>query len=232
MVNPGGETVGPVGRTLRDIIGKDVWSKLLRQAVERHHSSGTVLLRQGEPGTHVVAVLSGVTKVVRHESSGTLTLLAFRGPGELLGEVAVLDQGVRSASVETISPCDIAVLSRAEFLRFANEYDLFRSLVQYALTRLRESDEARGSAGPVTRLAATLVTLADTSKDSGMRAGEPLEFALTRDDLAQHLKVSRNTVTAALGKLAGHVDVRRKCVVVNDVPGLRRVATENSSGDL
>ena len=44
--------------------------------------------------------------------------------GVLLGEVAVLDQGVRSASVETISPCDVAVLSRAEFLRFATEHDI------------------------------------------------------------------------------------------------------------
>jgi CRP-like cAMP-binding protein len=82
---------------------------MLEQSFERRHPVGDTLLRQGEPGTHVLALRSGVVKVTRRERSGDLTLLAFRGPGELLGEVAVLDDAVRSASVEAISHCSARI---------------------------------------------------------------------------------------------------------------------------
>ncbi|MDX3311507.1 cyclic nucleotide-binding domain-containing protein [Streptomyces sp. ME08-AFT2] len=136
-----------------------VWADLLERSFERRHSAGTVLLRQGEPGTHVLAVVTGVAKVIRRERNGDLSLLAFRGPGELLGEVAVLDDGVRSANVESISPCVVGALGKADFLAFVDDHGLFPTLVRYALTRLRESDEARGGGDIDVRLAAALVYL-------------------------------------------------------------------------
>jgi CRP-like cAMP-binding protein len=183
------------------------------------------MLRQGEAGTHVLALRSGVAKVIRRKRSGDLTLLAFRGPGELLGEVAVLDDGVRSASVQAISHCAVAVLDKATFLRFVTEHDLYPLLVRYALGRLRESDLARGSGDVVARLAAALVNLAEISGYSGLPPERPLELALTRDELAQYLRVSRNTVTAGLSELDPlHVHAGRKRIVINDLPALRHTA--------
>ncbi|GAB2824745.1 Crp/Fnr family transcriptional regulator [Streptomyces daliensis] len=221
----------PAGQTLRDLVGDAVWTDLVADAVERRHPVGSVLLRQGEPGTHVLAVLGGVAKVLRHERNGDVTLLAFRGPGELLGEVAVLDDGVRLATVEALTECSVAVLSKAEFTRFASRYELFPVLVRYALTRLRESDEARGGGDVLARLAATLVRLADISRDTGRRSGEPLELALTRNELAQYLRTSRNTVTAKLAELEpGTVRAHRMRVVVEDLDALRRTAAALADG--
>ena len=215
-----------MGRTLRRLVGDEVWTKLLDLAFERRHEAGVTLLRQGEAGTHVLALRSGVAKVIRRERSGDLTLLAFRGPGELLGEVAVLDDGVRSASVLTISECVVGVMSKAEFLRFVTDHDLFPLLVRYALTRLRESDLARGGGDVVGRLAVTLAGLAVISADSDVGTGRGLELALTRNELAQYLGISRNTVTAALADLEYvRVEVARKRIVINDLPALRRVAS-------
>ncbi|WP_256917776.1 Crp/Fnr family transcriptional regulator [Streptomyces hilarionis] len=217
----GGE---PAQRSLRDFTGETVWDALLERSFERRHPAGSVLLRQGEPGTHVLAVITGVAKVIRQERSGDMSLLAFRGPGELLGEVAVLDDGVRSASVETISPCVVGVMAKAEFLAFVSRHGLFPTLVRYALTRLRESDEARGGGEIPARLAAALVYLIDISAQPHIAqgAGGPVELALTRHELAQHLGTSRNTVTAALRALAScGVHAGRKRIIVDDLPALR-----------
>ncbi|MBO8197761.1 Crp/Fnr family transcriptional regulator [Streptomyces smyrnaeus] len=214
---------------MRDFIGDEAWADLLTRSTRRRHRAGALLLRQGEPGTHVLAMLSGVAKVMRHEPDGNLTLLAFRGPGELLGEVAVLDDGVRSASVEAMSQCDVGVVDKPAFLRFATESKLFPLLVKYALSRLRESDQARAGGDLVGRLAATLVRLADIAGETVPCGACSLELALTRDDLAQHLRVSRNTVSSVLTGLSEYVQVSRKRIVIDDLPALRRVALADAS---
>ncbi|MGY5124012.1 Crp/Fnr family transcriptional regulator [Streptomyces nigrescens] len=226
----GGGVPVSAGRTLRHFVGDAVWRDLLGQVYERRHSAGSVMLRQGESGTHVLAMLSGVAKVLRRERNGDLTLLAFRGPGELLGEVAVLDDDVRSASVETISSCTVGVIGKAEFLRFVVEHDLFPVLVRYAFTRMRESDEARGGGDTLTRLVATLVGLADISGQTGGRSGEPLELALTRHELAQYLGISRNTISASLAELEScDVQAGRKRIVLGDLTALRRMVAAPGS---
>ncbi|MEV7774299.1 Crp/Fnr family transcriptional regulator [Kitasatospora sp. NPDC086791] len=223
MTDRGSRITSPLGRTVRHLMGDEVWTSLLDGAFERRHPIGSTLLRQGEEGTHVLALLAGVAKVSRRERNGDVRLLAFRGPGELLGEVAVLDDGVRSASVHAISDCTVALLPKAGFLRFVTERDLFPVMVRYAMGRLRESDLARAGGDVGARLAAALVTLADVS--AGRAAEGRTELALTRDELAQHLGVSRNTVTAALAGLRAHrVEAGRKAIVLGDLPALRRAA--------
>ncbi|MCP9987421.1 Crp/Fnr family transcriptional regulator [Streptomyces sudanensis] len=221
----------PYRRSLRDFVGEAAWADLLERSFERRHPAGSVLLRQGEPGTHVLAVVAGVAKVVRRERNGDLSLLAFRGPGELLGEVAVLDDGVRSADVESISRCVVGVIGKAEFLAFVGGRGLFPVFVKYALTRLRESDEARGGGDVRARLAATLVHLIDISGHSRPSDGVvgPVELALTRHELAQHLGASRNTVTAALNTLVScGVCAGRRRITVDDLPALRLAAARET----
>ncbi|MFC8394846.1 Crp/Fnr family transcriptional regulator [Streptomyces sp. NPDC057238] len=221
----------PPRRSLRDFAGETVWAGLLEHSYERRHPAGSVLLRQGEPGTHVLAVVTGVAKVIRQERNGDLSLLAFRGPGELLGEVAVLDDGVRSANVESISQCVVGVMGKAEFLAFVSGRGLFPVLVKYALTRLRESDEARGGGDVRIRLAATLVHLIDISGHPHFAhgVGGSVELALTRHELAQHLGTSRNTITAALNDLAFcGVRAGRRRILIDDLPALRLVVSREA----
>ncbi|MFE6780123.1 Crp/Fnr family transcriptional regulator [Streptomyces sp. NPDC057702] len=209
-------------------MGDAVWADMLGHSYARRHLIGTTLLRQGEPGSHVLMLGSGVAKVIRRERNGALTLLAFRGPGELLGEVAVLDDDTRSASVEATSDCSVGVLSKTEFLRLVTQHDLFPVLVRYALGRLRESDSARGGGDAVARLAVALVNLADISGHAAIPPGRRLEFALTRGELAQHLSVSRNTISACLTELAPfRVHAERKRIFIDDLPELRRASARH-----
>src|ERR671914_534130 len=93
-----------------------MWEQLLAAGVGRRFRRGEVMLRQGDPQSHVLLLMSGRVKVVLALPSGEI-LLAVRGPGELLGDIGVLgdqDEG-RSATVIAIDPCVTSVLPAERF---------------------------------------------------------------------------------------------------------------------
>ncbi|MFD0852081.1 cyclic nucleotide-binding domain-containing protein, partial [Actinomadura adrarensis] len=64
--------------------------RLIAAGTGRRFRPGQTLLRQGEPAFHVLLLVSGRVKVLLTMSDGEVLLLAVRGPGELLGEIAAL----------------------------------------------------------------------------------------------------------------------------------------------
>ncbi|MEU2063189.1 Crp/Fnr family transcriptional regulator [Streptomyces sp. NPDC013455] len=199
--------------TLRDLAPVAWWS-MAGAYPARAHTAGQILLRQGEAGTHVLALMQGIVKVVRRSVDGRDRLLSFRGPGEVLGEMAVQDGDARLADVQTVTDCKVAVVPAAAFRALVKEHDLTEKLNRLALGRLREQTEA-GEGDLDQRLAATLLRLMALS---GERS-----FRLTRLELAQHLDVGRGSVSEALRRLGpGCVRAGRTSVEITDEGGLRR----------
>lgn len=77
---------------------------------------GTVLVRQGEPGTEVYLILDGVVRIERDGER-----LAEYGPGALFGERAVLEGGTRTSTVITVTACRAASVDASQFNRAALE---------------------------------------------------------------------------------------------------------------
>ncbi|WP_416967823.1 Crp/Fnr family transcriptional regulator [Streptomyces sp. 4F14] len=219
------------GRTLRHIVGEGVWAALLEDAHERLHPARDALLRQGEEGSHVLVLLDGLTKVVRIERDGAKDLLAFRGPGELLGEMAVRGGGGRLASVETLGPCRVAVVHAARFGRFVEEHRLAAHLERHAITRIRETAEQRHGGEAPTRVAGALVRIADVSRWPGPFPGMDVELPLSVMDLAQYLRMSRNTVGRLIAQEPAFRAVRvrgRGGIEIGDLPALRAYAARET----
>ncbi|MEV5885732.1 Crp/Fnr family transcriptional regulator [Streptomyces sp. NPDC052020] len=156
----------------------------------RTYSPGVALLKQGDTETDVFILVSGLVKVVRTDREGRQRLLAFRGPGEILGEMAAQCGGVRLASVWAMSKCKASVVSSEEFQRFVREHRLAYPLAVMASNRLREQTEVHEGAVHE-RLAMTLLRLVEVS-------GGQESFSLTREELAQHIGVGRKAVSKAL----------------------------------
>jgi hypothetical protein len=76
--------------------------------------AGSVLVRQGEPGTDVFLVLDGVIRVERDGE-----WLAEYGPGALLGERAHLEGGIRTSTLVAVTPCRVASVDASQFDRSA-----------------------------------------------------------------------------------------------------------------
>ncbi|MEZ7002291.1 Crp/Fnr family transcriptional regulator [Streptomyces sp. AD55] len=201
-------------RTLQDLVSEEAWTGLIRYPCWTY-APAEILLRQGTRGTHVLALISGMVKVVRTDRDGRQRLLAFRGPGEILGEMALQHGGERLADVRTMSECKASVVPAEDFHRFVREYQLAYPLATLASGRLREQTEVYDGAVHE-RLAVALLRLVKAS--GGVRS-----FALTREELAQHIGVSRDTVSKALRHLGpDQVQFARNRIHVTGVKALRR----------
>ncbi|WP_424210779.1 Crp/Fnr family transcriptional regulator [Streptomyces sp. BI20] len=200
-------TWDPTTPVFRDLLPPEAWRAMLGHG-QRPHAAGELLLRQGDAGTHVLALTEGMVKVLRRAADGKETLLAFRGPGEILGEMAVQDGAARLADVVTISRCRVSVVPRAAFVRLVAEHELAPALAHHTLQRLRQ--RIQSSEGPVVRrLAEALIRLVTVT-------GSP-RVAVSKAELAQHLQVSRNSVLDALRAYGpGRVLSEHKSITVVD----------------
>lgn len=210
-----------LARALRDLVSNEAWAGLTRYGPWTY-ASGRTLLRQGTEGTHVLALISGMVKVVRTDRDGRQRLLAFRGPGEILGEMALQHGGERLADVRTMSKCKAAVVPAEDFHRFVRQHQLAYPLAMLASSRLREQTEAYDGAVHE-RLAMALLRLVEAS--GGMRS-----FSLTREELAQHIGVGRNSVSKALTHLGpGQVKAAKSRIDVTSVEDLRKTLAGSTS---
>jgi CRP-like cAMP-binding protein len=221
----------------RQQLPREVWQELCALGLPKRFPAGSRMLRQGDPGTHLLALTEGLVKVIRREESGETTLLAFRGPGDLLGEVAVFDEQARIADVVALRPCQAVVLEARSFQAFVERRGLVMELMRQSLARLRESDlrHAELMTLPLcARLARSLVRLADLTAPA--QAGvAPLRLTgLTQEELAQAIGVTRNAVIGGLQRLrrAGAVETARRSITILDMEALRLWAKAETADGL
>lgn len=110
---------------------------LVRQSEIRRLVPGEYLFREGEPGEHVFLIRRGRLEILSEQAS--LRRIAIRGPGELVGEMALLDiGGLRSASVRALDDAVVRALGREAFESFLDDHPrLGRRLSQLLSNRIR-----------------------------------------------------------------------------------------------
>jgi CRP-like cAMP-binding protein len=182
-------------------------------------NAGETLFRQGDPSTHVVFLLSGWVKVSLSSSNGHEALLAIRGAGDVLGDLAALDAKPRSATVRTLTPLRVSTLSADRFVRCLHERpQIAIALLAHNGDRLRRSDTRRMEQGAYRspeRLAVHLLRLASqygTATDEGV----VIEMRLSQQELADAIGASREAVARALHVLRerGVLLTRRRRIVI------------------
>lgn len=106
-------------------------------------STGTVLFEEGDPGNEAYLINSGMVKVVRRNSeTGGQLKLASLGPGEMFGDMTLIDDVGRSATVICSANSELLVLDRATFWQKAQQDPVYlKSLLKILSNRLRETDK-------------------------------------------------------------------------------------------
>jgi len=87
-------------------------------------AAGTTLIRQGDSGREMFVIVSGRVGVTRDGES-----LAERGPGDVLGEISLLADIRRSATVTALTPMRLLVLGRREFFSLMDEMPTVRAAI-------------------------------------------------------------------------------------------------------
>ena len=114
----------------------------LFQRFGKELSKGTVLFREGDPGKEMYVLQSGKVAISRRVRD-VEKVLATLGPGEFFGEMALLDQGPRTATVKPATPMSLYVIGAREFASLTEEFPhVTRKLLQGLTRRLRHLENA------------------------------------------------------------------------------------------
>ncbi|MEU5979094.1 Crp/Fnr family transcriptional regulator [Streptomyces sp. NPDC047315] len=189
-----------------------------------------VLLREHEPSTHVVVILSGWAKVTSAAPNGYEALLALRGPGDIVGEQALLSGRPRGATVTALSRIEALVVPADGFGALLDErHGIARKLLALTADRTRDSDRRRVQFAALTvqeRLALLLLELIRTHGEES-QDGVRLRAGLTQSDLAGSVGASREAVARLLKQLRerGVVRTGRRGLVVVRPDVLRQLAS-------
>jgi CRP-like cAMP-binding protein len=187
---------------------------------------GTEIIRAGSAGDEALLVLAGRVRLVAYGSDGREVVLALRGPGELIGEMAALGAGRRTATAIALEEVEAGFLRGSELVGFLREHPDAGIVVIRMIVR-RLADATRdvvdlATQDSVGRLAKRLVDLSAEHGKVGS-GGAQIELALTQDELARWTGATRETVSRALRLMRqlGWVTTNRKTITVLDPGALR-----------
>ncbi len=203
--------------------------ELEARAGRRRFKAGSTLINEGAPGAEVLVLLSGRVKVTVTTSEGRDIVLGFCGPGELVGELSVIDRRSRSGTTEALEPIEALAISAADFRAMLERSPSFATaLLRNLVGRFRDADRQRiefAAAQTLGRVAARLLELAQ-------RHGEPsgdgiaITLPISQEELAGWTGSSREAVAKALRTLRtlGAIRTERRRITVLDAEELRRQA--------
>jgi CRP/FNR family transcriptional regulator, cyclic AMP receptor protein len=126
---------GPSRRGFQELLGDQKWQALLGAGTLRSYRPGSFLLRQGDKGGFLLALTSGRVKVLARDADGAEVLLALRGPGDLVGEMARRSTATRTATVQAIDRSTARYLPTASFDRFLSDHHAHDSFSDYLIAR-------------------------------------------------------------------------------------------------
>jgi CRP/FNR family cyclic AMP-dependent transcriptional regulator len=178
---------------------------------------GTAIMREGDPTDFLYIVVSGRLKVMMGEADGKETILSILGPGEFFGEMGLIDDNPRSASVVAIEPAALLVLGKGAFRKCLLENPaLAMAVMRVLVRRLREADRKIGGLAMLDvygRVARLLLDMSETVQGQRM-----VTKRLTKQDIARMVGASREMVSKVMKDLqtSGYIDVQGSTIVLRD----------------
>lgn len=195
--------------------GEDCFCSLTPEALTDLQSLGSFLsfdpgervLHEGYAGDRVYVICKGRVKLTASSPDGRLLIVRIAGPGDVLGLAAVLKGSAHQVTAETLEPCELKTIGKAEFLAFMEKYrDASHNA---ALTLALDYEGAMLSArrlalsgSATSKLAHVLLDWGRMGLQHGDRSNGAMNFRmpLTHEELGNMAGLSRETVTRVLGR--------------------------------
>lgn len=209
---------------------------LRQMARVEEYRRGDVLIVEGDIGKDVAVILHGWVKVVAHGMDGYESLLAARGPGDIVGEMAALGLNKRTAEVRAISETQVIWVPSDGFAQaLERDAELGRALLSVVIARLRHADQWRARCGSLEvpqRLAILLLELMGREA-LGVPSSNGWVIPFGQDELAGFIGTSRRSVGRALKEFrrAGWVETGHCAIRILDPEALRVVSVTSAVAD-
>jgi CRP-like cAMP-binding protein len=196
----------------------------------RRYPKGSILFFEGDRSNSVLAIRTGRVKVTTITAEGHELVLALRGPGALVGELASLTVGDRrrSATGVALVPVFAQVIPNDHFVSFLEEHPrALLALTRTIIGRLHDSDRRRAEFGTYDTLGRLARVLRELAASSGLPTedGVLLDPPLAQHELAGLVGASRESVVRALGDLRRRdlIETGRRRLVIRDLTGLEEL---------
>lgn len=198
------------------------------RGIVRSYPKGQILFYQHDPGESLYVILEGRVKAfVTSEDGAELNLGVFESPS-ILGEVALVDGGPRSASAEVVAPARLLVFTRSVFFSLLGEHprlvEAYLRMLGKMIRRLQDRTEDLVFLDLHGRVAKLLLSFAQGARRGP--EGTLLDLKLTQGEIAAMVAGSRPTVNQILKTFEGrgYLRVAGRQIVLKDPDALRRLA--------
>jgi CRP/FNR family transcriptional regulator, cyclic AMP receptor protein len=194
----------------------EAFEQLCRYAKHTTLKRGATIFSKGDPGSSLVAVINGTVKISISSPDGRNAILNLIGPGEIFGEIALLDGQPRTADATANSNCELFIIDRREFIPFVrSQPTVAMKLIELLCGRLRwTSDQVeqvilQNLPG---RLASALLRLSDKHK----HAPEGRIISITQQEISEMVGMTRESINKQLRAWAarGWVRLEHGAIVV------------------
>jgi len=178
---------------------------------------GTTIIAAGDVTESLYVVISGRMKVMMSDDEGREVILAILGTGEYFGEMGLVDDSPRSASVVALEACELLSLSKRDFKNCLNDnFEMAMTVMRGLVKRLREADKKIGSLALMDvygRVARLLLEMAET-----IDGQKVVTKKLAKQDIAKMIGASREMVSRVMKDLqtGGFIEVRAGSIFLRD----------------
>lgn len=217
----------PIFETLDDECLKPLMRVAMLRAIPRH----TVVLNAGDSTDNIYFVLSGSLKVQVSDEDGREVILSKLGPGELFGEMGVLDENPRSATVLAVEPSQVVVMGKADFKQcLVDNPDVALFIMRNLTKRLRMADrniESLALLDVYGRVARLLLESAET-----VDGRKVVTHKLTKQDIGKMIGASREMVSRVMRDLTaqGLIEERDGQLILPDPAAFKRHGEMDAAG--
>lgn len=201
-------------------------------AVRRTYGKGEPIFMKGDQGNAMMAVLSGRVRICTYSTDGREVVLNVILPGEVFGEIALIDGGERTADAFAMETAELLILSRRDFLPYLERNPkVCVKLLEMMCLRMRWTSEQLEDFSFLdlrARLAKRLIFLASRHGEETTR-GTRISVRLPQHLLASMIGTSREAVNKQLRAWegAGIIDVSRGSITILNCDELKRIVNES-----
>lgn len=207
-------------------VKSNFWDEVSALVPIQTYAAGQTVFSVGEPGNAMYVIRSGCVQVTLHSADGRKTGINRMGAGEMLGEIAFLDKGPRTADVIATEPTTLAVIDRAIYRDKLQANGAFLEvLVDTLCTHIRNATEVLetiSSPSAAVRLARCLHRLSQKWGEQVEDNSNAQAIHISQEELAAFSGLTRQCVNQTLSgwQRQGLVKTQRGRIVISDPSAL------------
>ncbi len=195
---------------------------------QRSYPRSSFILRAGDETDALYIILSGRVKILIPDEQGREVILAVMGPNEYFGEMGLLDDQSRSASVETLEACQMLRFSKSGFIAcLKDNFDLAMIIIRNLVKRLRDADRKIESLALIDVYGRVARLLLDHAEEiDGMWV---VKQAPPKQEIARMIGASREMVSRVVKDLQerGYIRAEKRKVFLLDKVSMTKRASSS-----